>query len=741
MRKPFFCSGCPHNTSTKVPEGSRAVAGIGCHYMAIDMQRHTDTFTQMGGEGVPWIGQAHFTTEKHVFANLGDGTYYHSGLLAIRASLAAKVNITYKILYNDAVAMTGGQPVEGGLSVPEITRQLHGEGVTRILVVSDEPDKYPPGADFAAGVEIRHRDDLDQIQRELRETPGCTVLVYDQTCAAEKRRRRKRGTFPDPDKRAFINEAVCEGCGDCQTASNCISVEPAETEFGRKRQINQSSCNKDFSCVNGFCPSFVTLSGAKLRQAAADGGAKAAGSGDLPQAPLPLPELPALDQPYSILVTGVGGTGVITIGALIGMAAHLEGKGVTVLDMTGLAQKGGAVLSHIRLASKPEEIHAVRISAGGAEAVIGCDLVVSAGTEALTRMAKGATKAVINSHLLPTADFVLNPDASFHEKALRQALLRSTGDNLCEFVAATEVATALMGDAIATNIFMLGYAFQRGLIPLGLDALLRAIELNGIAVKTGKRTFAWGRLMAYDPKAVEALIRRAQPKALEPPAVAQSLDDILALRMRELTLYQNAAYAGRYEDLVRRTLTVEHARAPGCSGLAEAVARYAFKLMAYKDEYEVARLYTDGRFQASLKERFEGDVKLTFHLAPPLFASRDPVTGALKKRPYGPWIFPLFKLLARLKGLRGTPLDPFGRTAERRLERQLIADYFALMAEILAGLNAGNHALAVALAAIPEQIRGYGHVKDRHIAAAKAQEASLLARFRLGGAPEAHAAE
>jgi len=738
VRTPYFCSGCPHNTSTRVPEGSRAMAGIGCHFMALWMNRETETFTQMGGEGVPWIGQAPFTDETHIFANLGDGTYYHSGLMAIRAAVASKVNITYKILFNDAVAMTGGQPVEGQLTVPEISQQVYGEGVKRIVVVTDEPDKYPLGTEFAAGVTIRHRDELDAVQRELRDVPGCTVLIYDQTCAAEKRRRRKRGTFPDPAKRAFINEAVCEGCGDCSVKSNCLSVEPRETEYGRKRQINQSSCNKDFSCVNGFCPSFVTVHGGSLRKAPRAKGKAAAAD---PFAGLPVPEMPALEAPYSILVTGVGGTGVVTIGALLGMAAHLENKGVSVLDMTGLAQKGGAVMSHVRIAPTPEDIKAVRIAAGGAGVLIGCDMVVAGSPEALNRVANGGTRALVNVHETPTADFTLNPDASYHSAAVKAAIRRAAGDNLSEFIEATDIATLLMGDAIATNLFMLGYAVQRGLIPVSLEALLRAIELNDVAVESSIRTFNWGRLYAHDPKAVEAVLRPL--KATAPPVakIAESLEEIVALRVEQLTRYQDAAYAGRYAELVARVAAAERDKAKGRDGLARAVARYAFKLMAYKDEYEVARLYTDGRFLRALHAQFDGDFKLQFHLAPPLLAERDPVSGHLKKRAFGPWMLRAFGVLAKFKRLRGTRFDIFGRTAERQMERQLIVDYFALVEELIGKLDQQNHALALQLAEIPEHIRGYGHVKDRHLKEAKAREAKLLATFRAPETAKASAAE
>jgi indolepyruvate ferredoxin oxidoreductase len=735
QRTPFFCSGCPHNTSTRVPEGSRAMAGIGCHAMAMYIpSRHTQTITHMGGEGANWIGQAPFTRDKHVFQNLGDGTYSHSGLLAIRAAAAAGVNITYKVLYNDAVAMTGGQPVEGQLTVPQITRQVASEGAVRVVVVTDEPDKYPAGTDFAPGVTIRPREELDAVQRELRETPGLTVLVYDQTCAAEKRRRRKRGQFPDPPKRVFINELVCEGCGDCSEKSNCVSVKPVETEFGRKRAIDQSNCNKDYSCVNGFCPSFVTVHGGDLRKLAR----KTAAIADDPFAGLPLPEQRPLGEAYGILVTGIGGTGVITVGALLGMAAHLEGRGCTVLDFTGLSQKNGAVMSHIRLAPSPEDLHAVRIAAGGADLLLGCDMVVAASPQALSRVEHGVTRAVINSYLAPTAAFVVDPDIDFETLAMHRALKAAAGAPNTDFLDGTGLATALMGDSIATNLFMLGFAFQQGLVPLSLAAIERAIELNGVQVENNKRTFAWGRLAAYDRAKVEALARPAM--AAEAPA-PQSLAELVERRARFLTAYQNAAYAARYRTLVAAVETAEKTRGRGLAGLAEAVARNFFKLMAYKDEYEVARLYTDGTFLKQLHQQFDGDFTLQFHLAPPLTAPRDPVTGELKKRPFsGRWMLPAFRMLAALRGLRGTALDIFGRTAERRMERQLIADYERLMTELVAALTPDNHALAVELARVPEQIRGYGHIKERNIKKAKEREASLLAAFRTP-APRATAAE
>ena len=721
-RIPTFCSGCPHNSSTRVPEGSRALAGIGCHYMAQWMDRETATYTQMGGEGASWVGQAPFSKTRHVFQNIGDGTYYHSGLLAIRQAVAAKVNMTYKILYNDAVAMTGGQPVDGPQDPAMISRQIAAEGVTPIIVVTDEPEKYPIGYPWAAGVRVEHRSRLDEVQRELREMPGVSALIYDQTCAAEKRRRRKRGSFPDPAKRAFINDAVCEGCGDCSVKSNCVSVVPLETEFGRKRAIDQSSCNKDFSCVNGFCPSFVTVHGGGLRKQKSESVSVSAWE------VLPEPAIPTITEPYDILVTGVGGTGVVTIGALLGMAAHIEGKGCSILDQTGLAQKGGAVMSHIRIAPRPEDIHAVRISAGGADLLLGCDLVVAASFDGRAKLAEGNSWAVVDSYEQITGDFARDPDFRIPGERLRGLIAQACGPERAVFVDAHRLATRLLGDSIATNLFMLGYAWQKGLVPVSAEALDQAIALNGVAVTFNRQAFLWGRRAAHDLTAVERVARPAEaPVAARP---SQGYEELLARRVAVLTDYPDAAYAARYRALVEQVAAAEAARAPGRAGLKEAAARYLFKLMAIKDEYEVARLYTSGAFRRKLAEQFEGDFKLKFHLAPPLFARRDPRTGHLQKRAFGPWVFQAFKLLARMRRLRGTWLDLAGRTAERRMERQLLRDYEALVAEILAGLTPANHAEAVALLEIPEQIRGFGHVKEASVKKAKAAEARLLASFR-----------
>jgi indolepyruvate ferredoxin oxidoreductase len=717
LRTPYFCPGCPHNTSTRVPEGSIAKAGIGCHYMAQWMDRSTAGFTQMGAEGANWIGEAPFSKRDHVFQNIGDGTYYHSGLLAIRAAVAAGVNVTYKILFNDAVAMTGGQQVDGPMTVPQISRQVLAEGVAQVVVVTDEPQKYPVRAGFAEGVTIRHRDDLDDVQRTLREIEGTTVLIYDQTCAAEKRRRRKRGQMVDPAMRVLINEAVCEGCGDCGVASNCAAIVPVETELGRKRQIDQSSCNKDYSCLKGFCPSFVTIEGVSLKKggAAVDGG---------DQAPLPEPALPDVAGGYGIVVGGVGGTGVVTIGALLGMAAHLEGKGAAVLDMTGLAQKGGAVMSHLRIASSPEAIQTVRIAPGGARLLLGCDLVVAGGKEALATLAPGRGHAVVNTHEMMTGDFTRNADFSLPAAALRQAIEQTAGER-ASFVPATRLASALLGDAIATNLFMVGFAYQLGLLPVSAAAIERAIEINRVAVAMNQSAFRWGRRAALDLAAVETA---ATPAAASGGAPSQTLDELIERRTALLTDYQDAAHAARYRTLVERVRSADSALCR--SALSEAVARYYAKLLAYKDEYEVARLHTDGRFMAEIGRRFEGRPKLQLHLAPPLLAQRDPSTGHLRKRAYGPWIFTAMRYLAWMKRLRGTWLDPFGYSEDRRAERRLIGDYEAVIDELLAGLTPDNYGLAVEIAQIPEQIRGYGHVKQRHLETARRREAELLAAFR-----------
>jgi len=723
QRTPTFCSGCPHNTSTRVPEGSRAVAGIGCHYMVTWMDRSTATFTHMGGEGVPWVGQAPFTDEKHIFANLGDGTYFHSGLLAIRQAVAAGYPITYKILYNDAVAMTGGQPVDGTLTVPQMTRQLEGEGIERIVIVTDEPEKYARITDLARPggqpIPIRHRDALDAVQRELRDYPGVSILIYDQTCATEKRRRRKRGKLADPPRRVYINEAVCEGCGDCGVQSNCLSIVPVETGLGRKRQIDQSSCNKDFSCLKGFCPSFVTIEGGQLRKPAARVADPAV---ERSFAALPMPLLADTSQPFDILITGVGGTGVVTLGALVGMAAHLDGKGVSVLDMTGLAQKFGAVYSHLRIADAPADIHAARIATGEADAIIGGDLVVTAGNEAITKTLAGKTRAVVNLAETPTAEFTRNPDWQFPLARMKRRIVDACGEGNVSFIDAQALSLALMGDAIFANTLLLGMAWQQGLVPVSLGALEQAFELNGTAVEQNRRAFLCGRRTAFDPAVAHRLARTDAP-----PSDPEPLDVLVEDRTARLVDYQDAAYARRYRTLVERVRTAE--RTLGSTALTEAVARNYYRVLAIKDEYEVARLHADPAFLEKIGATFEGNFRINYHLAPPLLGKPDANTGLPTKQTYGPWLRHLFRLLAKLRRLRNTPLDPFAGTAERRRERQQLADYEADVDDILAHLDADTLSTAILLARLPEEIRGFGHVRQAAIERSAPLRATLLARL------------
>ena len=733
-RVPHYCSGCPHNTSTKVPAGSRALAGIGCHYMAAWIYPQTQTFSQMGGEGVAWIGQAPFTRTPHVFANLGDGTYFHSGLLAIRAAVAAKVPMTYKILYNDAVAMTGGQPVDGTLSVARISRQLAAEGVQRIVVVTDEVERYEGVTDLAPDVPVYPREHMEDIQEQLREYPGVSALIYDQTCAAEKRRRRKRDKFADPARRVLINESVCEGCGDCSSQSNCMSVVPVETEFGRKREIDQSSCNKDFSCLSGFCPSFVTVEGGRPRKP------KALADDVQEQWVLPDPPSPALDQPYSILVTGVGGTGVVTIGALLGMAAFIEGKGVLNLDMAGMAQKGGAVWSHIRIAQHQEQLHAPRIAEGEVDLLLGCDLVVSASGETLVKLRHEVTHALINTEQSVTSAFVRrfaaqaesgdlesHPDPVFRSQDMARQINEAVGENQALFVDASRLATALMGDSIATNTFMLGFAFQKGWLPVGEPALMQAIELNGTAVEFNRTAFLWGRRAAVDMPRLVARLQTLKVQGTD-REMAQTLEQRIDRRVDYLTHYQNAAYARRYRQRVERFAVAETILTGQPGALTESVARHYFKVLAIKDEYEVARLYSNGEFLKKVQADFEGDYSLRFHLAPPLLHKA--VNGvAPGKSSYGPWMMKGFKVLARLKWLRNTWLDPFGRTHERKIELQWLADYESLLDELLPPLNADNLPLAVSLADLPDAVRGFGPIRERYLEHARQRLAALLEQW------------
>jgi len=722
-RLPWFCSGCPHNTSTRVPEGSRAMAGIGCHFMSIWMDRSTSGFTQMGGEGVPWVGQQPFCNDTHIFANLGDGTYFHSGLLAVRQSIAAGVNITYKLLYNDAVAMTGGQQVgerPEGHSVLQMAHSLTAEGVAKLIVVTDEPNKHT-GAALPAGVSVHHRDELDALQRQFRAILGTTVIIYDQTCATEKRRRRKRGTLVDPATRVVINELVCEGCGDCGEQSNCMSVEPLETEFGRKRQINQSTCNKDLSCVKGFCPSFVTVEGGQLRSKS-----KAAQPSPAVLGELPAPTWPdLLTYPGGVwggVVAGVGGTGVITIGQLLGMAAHLEGKGIVTQDAAGLAQKGGATWSHVLIAADQAAIATTRVTMASADLILGCDPIVTAGKETALRMRAGRTRIALNSHSAPTAAFVHDKNWQNPGAACISDLALAVGEQALGVFDADAAANQLMGDSLYINPMLLGYAWQRGWVPLGYAALMRAIELNAVAVAQNKTAFEWGRHAAHDPAAMQRLLKPAQPIHWQ----RSNLEETVQRRVAFLTDYQNAAYAQDYKHFVEQ---VRQAEAPlGKTTLTDAVARSLFKLMAYKDEYEVARLHTDPAFLKRLQDQFEGDFTLSYHLAPPLVAKKD-AQGHLLKQRYGGWVRGVFGVLRRFKGLRGTALDPFGYTAERRMERALISQYRALIQALLPNLTANQHAQALQVARVPEHIRGYGHVKQASVHAAQARWAALQAQM------------
>ncbi len=726
QRTPYFCSGCPHSTSTRIPEGSRGVGGVGCHYMVTWMDRETYTFSQMGGEGIAWVGQAPFVKTDHVFQNLGDGTYFHSGSHAIRAAVAAGINITYKILFNDAVAMTGGQPVDGNMSVDQITRQVRNEGIQRIAVVSDEPEKYRSGSAFADGTTVHHRKELDTVQRELREVKGVSVLVYDQTCASEKRRRRKRGTYPDPAKRYFINDRVCEGCGDCGVQSNCVSIQPLETDFGRKRRIDQSSCNKDYSCVEGFCPSFVTVLGGKVRKASGMSSEKL--SPQVEEIPHPaFPQLPDTGS-YSLMVTGVGGTGVVTIGALLGMAAHIEDMGVCIVDQLGFAQKGGSVVTHVRLAKDQDQIHASRVNSGMADAFLACDMLVAGSDKVLDSLDPGRTKAVINTEKNYTGDFTRDTELAYPADTLISRLKATTKDDEIEFFNASQIAIKLLGDSLGSNLMMTGFAWQRGLIPIREEAILQAIELNGVAVDWNKEAFAWGRRLAHQPELIQKFLQMdetVKPLIFAPTAT----NDWVAKYSEELTAYQDADYAARYRAFVDKVVAAENAAAIGKSSLATAVAKAAYKLMAYKDEYEVARLYSAPEFLKKLREQFDGDYTLEFNLAPPIIAPKDKTTGKPTKIQFGPWMLKAFGVLAKFKFLRGTKLDPFGYFEERKMERSLIEKYFNTVELLMRDLSTDNHHLAVEIAEVPMSIRGYGHIKHENVQKTDAKLEALLARW------------
>jgi indolepyruvate ferredoxin oxidoreductase len=719
-RTPSFCSGCPHNRSTKLPEGSRGLAGIGCHGMAVMLDpKNYQSISQMGGEGMHWLGQQPFTTEPHVFANLGDGTYAHSGLLAVRQAVAAKVPITYKILYNGFVSMTGGQPVESGQSVDQIVHALYAEGVRKLAVVTDEPAKYS-GVALPPGVLVHERSHLDVVQREFRTWPDVSVIVYDQACATERRRLRKKGEWSDPAVRPFINSAVCEGCGDCGRVSTCLSIEPLDTEFGRKRRINHSSCNKDLTCIEGFCPSFVTVQGGKPRQ-----GSQVDGS-DARFANLPEPTLPSASEAFNILVCGIGGTGVVTIGKVLAMAAHLDGLHCTSLDVMGMAQKYGAVLSHVRIATAPEQLHATRIGAGETDALIGCDLIVATGDEALRTFGTGRTRAVVCSDLITTAEFPRNPDWRIDANALQGRMRAVVGEDAATFLEGQRLATSLLGDAIGANMFMVGMAWQKGMIPLTLAAIERAIELNGVSVAMNRRAFDWGRRAAHLPQAVEALAAGTQGPAQSAPA-PRTLDELIEHRRHQLVEYRNEAYARRYTEFVAKVRAAE-SRLGGGDSLTTAVATQYYRLLAVKDEWEVARLYSRPEFRQQLSQAFEGDYKLSFHLGAWPFAKRDPVTGQMGKAQVGGWMMGAFGVMSRLRFLRGTMLDPFRGSAERQLDRHWLEQYERDIEAQLATLDQASHGRAVEIAAVPERVRGFGHVREANAKLAQAERDRLVAQ-------------
>ncbi|MCG8414137.1 MAG: indolepyruvate ferredoxin oxidoreductase family protein, partial [Pseudomonadales bacterium] len=725
-RTPHYCSGCPHSQSTRVPEGSRALGGIGCHYMGIweTGNRRAETFTHMGGEGATWIGQAPFTETPHVFQNLGDGTYFHSGLLAIRQTLAAGVNITYKILYNDAVAMTGGQPVDGMLSIAQLIQQLRGEGVKRIALVSDNPDQHRH-IEYFSGYSLHHRDELLTLETELREVPGTSVLIYEQTCAAEKRRRRKQGILEDPQLRVVINPEVCEGCGDCNDESNCLSVGPLHTELGVKRQIDQSACNKDYSCLRGYCPSFVTVTGAELKKSGTS-----LQQANLPA--LPTPQLaPTDEQPWNVIVTGVGGTGVLTIASIMAMAAHLEGLGCATMNQTGLAQKFGAVVSHVRIGKTQDAIKAVRIAAGDAHLLLGCDLMVAASDETIVKLNSRHSHAIVNDYVAPGSDTLANPDAKVPVDALKKLIESEAKPGAAEFVKATALAVGLLNDSIASNMFMLGYAYQRGLVPVSAEAICNAIRLNNVAVDFNLDAFTWGRHAACHPDIVTA--------AAKLPAPFEPITDLPALiddRSERLGIYQNTAYAKRYRDRIEQLTAVEKALglAPELP-LTMTAARSLYKLMAYTDEYEVARLHSDGKFAAAIESQFEPGARVSYHMAPP-FLSRKDSNGRHRKLRFPGGINLLLKWLARLRFLRGTAFDLFGYQTDRKEERQLITEFETQLDQIIASLNQDNFETALELVALPDKIRGYGIVKSNAIAATRKRQQTLLLKF-LGQVPQA----
>ncbi|HKQ83389.1 MAG TPA: indolepyruvate ferredoxin oxidoreductase family protein [Steroidobacteraceae bacterium] len=726
IRTAYFCSGCPHNTSTHTVEGSMAFTGVGCYGLVpmLMPERKTEWAAQMGAEGSLWVGLQNFIDVPHAFQNLGDGTYFHSGILAVRQAVAVEANVTYKLLYNDAVAMTGGQPIDGKLSVEDVANQMYWEGVRPVVVVTDEPEKYPATIRWPEGTTIRHRKELELVQKEMQQVKGVSLIIYDQTCAAEKRRRRKRGTFPNPQKRVFINQDVCEGCGDCNKKSNCVSVQPLETEFGRKRKIDQSNCNKDYSCLDGFCPSFVTVHGGAPRKAEA---ANTADQLESLFAGLPAPQQAGIDGSYNVLITGIGGTGVLTVGALLGMAAHLDHKACSVMDITGMAQKGGSVVTHLRFGEKKGDLYATRLWEESADLLIGCDLVVATGQAILDLLRHERARIVVNSDVVPTAQFQSNNAIDLNKDTLIAILNARVTKEHVTAVDATTSAVKLMGDSIATNVFMMGFALQKGLLPVSLESLEQAIRLNGVAIEDNLHALNWGRLAAQDAARLAQMLKAASgdEAPLDKP-IPETVDRLIERRIGHLTAYQNADYAKSYSDFVAKVRAAENANVPGKTDLTRTVAWSLAKLMAYKDEYEVARFYTNGDFQRRIEAQFEGDYKLNFHLSPPILNPKDKATGKPRKMQFGPWMFQGFKLLAQLKGLRGTPFDVFGYNPERKRERALIAEYRNTVESVLPALTPENHEQVMKIAGLADNIRGYGHVKENNLKQYEQDLAQLL---------------
>ena len=714
FRLPSFCAGCPHNTSTKVPDDSFAFGGIGCHGMATFMpERKTYNLGQMGGEGVMWTGIAPFTETNHIFQNLGDGTYYHSGILALRAAIASKANITFKILVNDAIAMTGGQEISGKVQVDNLSWQVHSEGAKKVVVMTDYPEKYPANSSFAPGVKIYQRDELDKVQRELREIKGVTVILYDQYCATELRRRRKRGLAEEPNKRIFINPLVCEGCGDCGVQSNCIAIEPHESKFGRKREINQSACNKDYSCTKGYCPSFLTVTGGTLKKKGNKH--KQNENPKYQNKDLPTPVVCDLNKPFNILLTGIGGSGVITLGAIIGTAAHLENKGASTLDVAGLAQRNGPVTSHLRVANSPSDLHSTRIASGSADLIIGCDIVVTTGIESISKINRNHTNMVINSHVAPTSNFASNPDLDLSSARMIKGLKEIASPELMHIVNATKFATSLMGNSIAANLFLVGYAIQKGLFPISLSAIERAIELNGVSIDMNKESIYWGRLAALDIKKLET-ITSADNKSID---YSESLSSMIDDRYNFLISYQNIKYAEKYKALIHKIIKIDDSVPNNRDDLSIAAAKFYFKLMAYKDEYEVARLHTGDDIKKYLDDKLEGDYKIEYSLAPPVFGGRDKISGRYPKRKLPSFTYYLFAIMKHFKFLRGTSFDVFGMSTHRKIERGLISEYESMFTEIESNINIENYDAAVKIALLPDHIKGYDVVKESNIEKSK----------------------